>query len=132
MRPKVPAGSYGGCKMRLIVLGFVATALLTGALPAGAQVPAATQSLPSGGTTRTLPVQGISFERWCQEVQRYPLERCDARQPDDVSAFTAYRTIIERYEVDFLRQRQREQTVQESVNQDPGATVRGLESAPAR
>jgi hypothetical protein len=117
--------------MRLTVLGFVATTLLTGALPGAAQVPAATQSLPSAGTTRILPVQRISFERWCQEVQRYPIERCDARQPEDVRTFDAYRTIVERYETDFLKQRERERSVQESINRDPGATVRGLESAPA-
>ena len=118
--------------MRFRFAGLTLLALLA-AVPAAAQNPAATQSLRgiTGAPSRTLPVRRISFERWCQEIQRYPLVRCDARQPDDLRAFDDYRMIIERYEVEFLRQREREAQVQDRVNQDAGAAARTLESAPA-
>jgi hypothetical protein len=117
--------------MRVGLTGLIFLALM--AAPAAAQSPAATQSLRglNGDPSRTFRVQRISFERWCQEIQRYPLVRCDARQPEDLRAFESYRTIIERYEVQLLQQREKERSVQERANQDLGSTSRILGSAPA-
>jgi hypothetical protein len=111
--------------------GLVLLALL--ATPAAAQNPAATQSLRglNANPSSTFRVQRISFERWCQEIQRYPLVRCDARQPEDVRAFEDYRAIIERYEVQLLQQREKERAAQDRINQDLGSTSRTMGSAPA-
>jgi hypothetical protein len=64
-------------------------------------------------------VKTLTFELWCQETQRYPAERCDARRPADVAAFEAYRASIERYELQYLKQADRERQIRDSVNRDP-------------
>ena len=40
-----------------------------------------------------------NFYLWCQEQRGLPQERCDKHTPEDESAFEAYRTKIERYEI---------------------------------
>jgi hypothetical protein len=64
-------------------------------------------------------VKTLTFELWCQETQRYPIERCNARRPADVAAFEAYRASIERYELQYLKQMDRERQIRDSVNRDP-------------
>jgi hypothetical protein len=118
--------------MRVGAAGLALLALVS-VPPASAQNPAATQSLrPLSGGSRILPVQRMTFDRWCQEVQRYPLLRCDARQPDDLRAFEAYRVVIERYEVEFLRDRERQRDILNRANQDPASTARNPAAPPAR
>jgi hypothetical protein len=64
-------------------------------------------------------VKTMTFESWCQETQRYPADRCLARRPDDVRAFEQYRAAIERYELQYLKQVERERQIRDSVNRDP-------------
>lgn len=64
-------------------------------------------------------VKTLTFELWCQETQRYPAERCNARRPADLAAFEAYRASIERYELQYLKQMERERQIRDSVNRDP-------------
>lgn len=64
-------------------------------------------------------VKTLTFELWCQETQRYPAERCNARRPADVAAFEAYRASIERYELEYLKQADRERQIRDSVTRDP-------------
>jgi len=64
-------------------------------------------------------VKTLTFELWCQETQRYPVSRCEARRPADVAAFEGYRAAIERYELEYLKQVNRERQIRESVNRDP-------------
>ena len=64
-------------------------------------------------------VKTLTFELWCQDTQRYPIERCNARRPADVTAFEAYRAAIERYELQYLKQADRERQIRDSVNRDP-------------
>lgn len=79
------------------------------------------------GTSLAQPLSGplnydvktLTFELWCQETQRYPAERCNARRPADVAAFEAYRAAIERYELQYLKQAERERLIRDSVNRDP-------------
>lgn len=61
----------------------------------------------------------MNFDLWCQETQRYPVDRCMERRADDVKAFEDYRAVIERYEMELLRQRQREAETQQRLNRDP-------------
>ena len=64
-------------------------------------------------------VKTMTFEMWCQDTQRYPTERCVARRPADVTAFEAYRAAIERYELQYLKQMERERQIRDAVNRDP-------------
>ena len=64
-------------------------------------------------------VKNMTFEMWCQETQRYPAERCQARRPADVAAFENYRAAIERYELQYLKQVERERQIRDSVTRDP-------------
>ena len=76
-------------------------------------------------------VKQLTFELWCQETQRYPAERCDARRPADVAAFEAYRASIERYELQYLKQVDRERQIRDSVNRDPmQSTISRQDSGP--
>jgi len=62
------------------------------------------QEMALRGSTTDL----ITFERWCGEVANMPASRCDTRRPDDYDAFRVYRQTVERYEADFMRQRDAE------------------------
>jgi hypothetical protein len=76
-------------------------------------------------------VKTMTFDMWCQETQRYSAERCQARRPADVKAFEDYRAAIERYELQYLKQVERERQIRDSVNRDPtqSATTR-LDTVP--
>jgi hypothetical protein len=41
----------------------------------------------------------MNFDLWCQGEASLPAERCDKHTPEDESAFEAYRTKVERYEI---------------------------------
>jgi len=64
-------------------------------------------------------VKNMTFEMWCQETQRYPAERCLARSQADLTAFENYRAAIERYELQYLKQLERERQIRDSVTRDP-------------
>jgi hypothetical protein len=67
----------------------------------------------------------MDFDLWCQQTQRYSLDRCVARRDEDVKAFEDYRTAIERYELDYLKQTQKDQDLRVRQNRDPLQNVRG-------
>lgn len=64
-------------------------------------------------------VKNMDFDLWCQQAQRFELSRCEARRPEDVKAFEDYRTAVERYELDFLKQQQRDNQFRAQVSRDP-------------
>ena len=68
-------------------------------------------------------VKQMTFELWCQDTQRYSAERCNARRPDDVRAFEQYRAAIERYELQYLKQAERERQIRDSINRDPTSSA---------
>ena len=68
-------------------------------------------------------VKSITFDTWCQDRMRYSADRCAARSAADEKAFTDYRSAIERYEIEHLKQVQREYDIRERTNRDPTATV---------
>lgn len=70
-------------------------------------------------------VRNMTFDLWCLETQRYAPERCQARSPADLKAFEDYRAAIERYELNHLKDVQRQQQFQERINRDPTATASG-------
>src|SRR5215470_15938247 len=73
----------------------------------------------------TFGVRTMDFDLWCQQTQRYSAERCAARRPEDVRAFEDYRSSIERYEIDHLKQVQKDQDFRLRANRDPLDTVKG-------
>ena len=95
-------------------------------------------ALFGSGTTLAQPlsaplnydVKNMTFELWCQETQRYPIERCQARRPADVKAFEDYRAAVERYELQYLKQIQRERQIRDAINRDPTATNGRLDQTP--
>ena len=78
---------------------------------------------PAPGTT--FNVRNLDFDLWCQQTQRYAADRCAARRPEDVKAFEDYRATVERYELDYLRQQDRDQQVRARINRDPNQTITG-------
>ncbi|MBV9061928.1 MAG: hypothetical protein JOY77_03245 [Alphaproteobacteria bacterium] len=65
-------------------------------------------------------VQNMNFDMWCQEQQHLPPERCDKRLPQDDAAFSAYRAKIERYELPYLQEQQRQQQLNTGIlHNDP-------------
>jgi hypothetical protein len=111
--------------MRKTFFIFVVSGLAVGLLPqlGWAQTPQADRGLTLG--TTTFNVRNLDFDLWCQQTQRYAADRCAARRPEDLKAFDDYRASIERYELDFLKQQQREQEVRTRINRDPSQTVTG-------
>jgi hypothetical protein len=83
-------------------------AVLLTALPALAQ------------TGRNYDVKTMNFDLWCQETQHLAPERCDKRLPEDEKVFEAYRAQIERYEVPYLQQQQRDLAIDRDIlHNDP-------------
>lgn len=65
-------------------------------------------------------VQEMNFDMWCQEEQHLPPSRCDKRLPEDDAAFDAYRSKIERYEIPYLKEKQRQQQLNVGIlHNDP-------------
>jgi len=74
-------------------------------------------------------VKNMSFDTWCQETRQYSADRCHARRPDDVKVFEDYRSVIERYELEYLKRGQQNEELRADINRDPMQTVQGLQHA---
>lgn len=101
------------------------------ALPGTAAAQISTQSITEPAP-RLLDVHQMSFSLWCQETQQWPTARCEQRRPADVKMFEDYRAAVERYEVQYLRQRQRDVEIQNRLSRDPSDTVRAIQDTPAQ
>ncbi|HEX3651584.1 MAG TPA: hypothetical protein VHU18_02030 [Rhizomicrobium sp.] len=93
--------------MQTFRLFFVAAAAAGFAAAADAQDNLSVPGDPQAQATR-YNVQEMNFDMWCQEQQHLPAERCDKRFPEDDAAFNAYRSKIERYEIPYLQQQQKQ------------------------
>jgi hypothetical protein len=119
-----------GCHMEAIMKThyptiFAALAFIgSGGLALAQSLPASPGRDLSIGTS-TFNVRTMDFDLWCQQTQRYAADRCAARRAEDVKAFEDYRGSIERYELDYLKQAQKEQEVRTRTNRDPSQTVSG-------
>lgn len=103
----------------------IALAVGLPATAAFAQSPPSRPSRDLSNGTTTFNVRTLDFDLWCQQTQRYTAERCTARRAEDVKAFEDYRYSIERYELDYLRQAQKDQELRSRTNRDPSQTVSG-------
>jgi hypothetical protein len=69
---------------------------------------------------RNYDVKIMNFDLWCQEQAHLPAARCDKRSPEDEKTFEAYRAQIERYEVPYLQQRQKDLSINRDIlHNDP-------------
>lgn len=75
---------------------------------------AAAQTPPSNYDLRNM-----NFDMWCQETKHYSPERCDQRLPDDDKEFQAYRQTVEKYELPYLKQRERQEYNRKVLGRDP-------------
>jgi len=74
----------------------------------------------SAQTGQNYDVKTMNFDMWCQEQAHLPADRCDKRSAEDEKTFEDYRSKIERYEVPYLQQQQRDLAVRRDVMQsDP-------------
>jgi hypothetical protein len=65
-------------------------------------------------------VRALDFDIWCTEEEHIPYERCEKRVPEDVQKFEAYRTVIERYEIPDLQERDRKLHIERTLlHNDP-------------
>ncbi len=93
--------------MKFWHIAFLNSALAAFSVPAVAQdLPAPND--PQGPQDVRYDLQNMNFDMWCQEQQHLPPERCDERLPEDDADFNAYRAKIERYEIPYLQQQQKE------------------------
>ena len=68
----------------------------------------------------TYDVKTINFDLWCQEQANLPADRCDQRLPQDEDRYEAFRNTIEKYEIPYLQQKQREQQLNADIlERDP-------------
>ena len=74
----------------------------------------------SAQTGKNYDVKTMNFDLWCQEQAHLPAPRCDKRTPEDEKTFEAYRAQIERYEVPYLQQQQRDLSLSRDIlHNDP-------------
>ena len=64
-----------------------------------------------------------SFDMWCMEMQLYPAKRCDARLPEDMQEYAAYRTDVEKYRQDQQEKGKRDNKILQRFDRNlPGPT----------
>lgn len=84
-------------------------------LPMAALAAAFFVPVASAQTGKNYDVKTMNFDLWCQEQAHLPATRCDKRTPEDEKNFEDYRAQIERYEVPYLQQQQRELSINRDI-----------------
>jgi hypothetical protein len=98
----------------MVTLGF-RTKMVAGA----ALLAAAAGLCPASAQTgKNYDVKTMNFDMWCQQTANLPPDRCDKRTPEDEQVFENYRAQIERYEVPYLQQQQRDLTLNRDIIQN--------------
>jgi hypothetical protein len=90
----------------------IAAALLSFTVVLSA-VPAAAQDDPLPSTAYRLG--DMNFDMWCQEQKHYPPERCDKRLPKDDAEFKAFRSTVQTYELERLKQQRQGQELDRTI-----------------
>ena len=66
------------------------------------------------------PNETLSFYMWCQDFRMLPVERCEARQSDDLKAYEQYRASFERYDAQQSARAKRDKDLQQRLDHDAG------------
>lgn len=68
--------------------------------------------------------QAWSFDMWCLEMQLYPVKRCDARLPEDMKDYDAYRADVVKYREEQQSKAKRDQQILDRQNRNlPGSPL---------
>lgn len=94
-----------GIAMRRILIGLALTTLA---------LPVAAQQNPNDKTTR-YAVQDVNFDLWCQNTEGLPPDRCDKRTAEDEAKYEAYRDLIDKYELPYLKRKNADQNLNRIV-----------------
>lgn len=65
--------------------------------------------------TASAQARNLYFDIWCQE-QGHSKERCDQRLPEDVAAFEEYWRQVEKYEEQYVVQREEYRNFRDELN----------------
>jgi len=77
-------------------------------------------------------VKSVNSDLWCQEQAKLPVARCDQRLPEDEATFNAYRATIEKYETDYIKEKNSEQNFNRAIiNRDELDKTTNLDRNPA-
>jgi len=87
-----------------LALALAALPLLATAEPINTSAPALSYNIKT-----------LSFDRWCQDEQHYPASRCEQRLSGDVVAFEDYRTRVERYDLQYEKDRTKQSDFERDV-----------------
>jgi len=69
---------------------------------------------------RNYDVTPMNFSLWCQETAHIAPDRCDKRLPDDETAFQVYRAKIDAYEIQYLKQKNKNARIETDIlHSDP-------------
>ena len=67
---------------------------------------------------RNYDLPGMNFDMWCQEQAHLPASQCDKRTPEDDKAFEDFRDQVDRYEIPYLQQQQKDLAVHRDIMQN--------------
>ena len=102
-----------GLLEKTAVIGVIVAVLVSG--DAEGQIVSAPGTF--GGAT-------MSFEVWCEQTQRYAADRCRARRPEDMKAYEDYRAVIERYDLQYGKEKEKERDATKYRDRDIFETMR--------
>lgn len=60
--------------------------------------------------------ENLTFERWCQEIQKYPQERCAAKASSDVAAYNDTKSRLQTIEVDHDKDRRQDRQFRKELD----------------
>ena len=103
-------------RVHILGVGLFAACLAVSMEPVWTQT--GDQSL---GGRQSYNVWPMNFDLWCQETQRYSVDRCDERQPEDLREFQEYRSLIGRYEMQYLLEQRRAAEAEQRADRNYGA-----------
>jgi len=69
---------------------------------------------------RNYDITPLNFDLWCQQTAHVAPDRCDKRLPDDEAAFEAYRAKMDAYEIEYLKQKNKDARIETDIlHNDP-------------
>jgi len=103
-------------RLQILGVGLIAACLVISMEPVWTQT--GDQRL---GGRQSYSVWPMNFDLWCQETQRYSVGRCNERQAEDLREFQEYRSLIERYEMQYLLDQRRNAEAEQRADRNYGA-----------
>lgn len=87
----------------------------------------------SAAHAQSYPIHKLDFDLWCTEEMHLPFDRCAKRLPDDLQTFDDYRTKIEKYELEHLKEKNRKLHIEHTIlHNDPVDNQKRPDSGPEK